>query len=423
VRIYVFTEHFPNTYKPYFDTQFADFIDQGHQVSVFAFGKFDASLNVRTARYRLHERTRYVPFTLRSLPRMAPRAVIAAATRPRRPAAAWEHGRPAKRNLLDAARAAMLPSEEPDLCLIHNLVAAQYFGFLGRIYPSARVALYFHGGEVPQGGVIGEQETRSAFERAHRVFTNTAYARDLAIDRGCPPAKIAVCPVGFSLEDYLPPATKQYRREGVLRLLSVGRVSEEKGLHHAVEAVRLLVARRRGAGLRYRIVGRGTYFDRLKAAIAAAGLGTHVELCGELPNHAVLDEYRAADALLLPSIPAEHWEENQACVAQEAMLMKLPVLSTRTGGVQESIAPELRPLAVAPADPSALADRIEMLLDADDVWLTTLGEVARVFAWSHYGIRQLNDELLAECMRDRTGSGEDLHSTSVAAAASTSVVH
>jgi colanic acid/amylovoran biosynthesis glycosyltransferase len=379
VRIYVFTEHFPNTYKPYFDTQFADFIDQGHQVSVFAFGKFDASSNARTARYRLRERTRYVPFTLRSLPRMAPRALVAAMTRPRRPAAAWMHGRPARRNLLDAARAAMLPSKEPDLCLIHNLVAAQYFGFLGRIYPSARVALYFHGGEVPRGGVIGEQETRRAFERVDRVLTNTAYARDLAIARGCPAAKISICPVGFCLADYVPPAPKRYRKDGILRLLSVGRVSEEKGLQHAVEAVGLL-ARRRTAALRYRIIGRGTYFDQLKGAIASARLDAHVELCGELPNHAVLDEYRAADALLLPSVPAARWEENQACVAQEAMLMKLPVLSTRTGGVQESIATELRPLAVAPADSVALADRIEMLLDADEAWLATLGEAARVFA-------------------------------------------
>jgi len=98
-------------------------------------------------------------------------------------------------------------------------------------------------------------------------------------------------------------------------------------------------------------------------AVRAAAAGDDPSVAEEA--YAVLAEYRAADAILLPSIPTPHWEENQACVAQEAMLMKLPVLSTRTGGVQESIAPELRLLAVDPGDANALADRIEMLLDLE----------------------------------------------------------
>ncbi|MGC4120162.1 MAG: glycosyltransferase [Myxococcales bacterium] len=404
MRIYVFAEHFPNTYKPYYDAQLADWMDQGHEVRVFAFGKFDRTRNARIDELQLDRRTTYCPSTLRTLPGSATGLLWDLVLRPgsvgRAIHAAWEDDLPAKLKLLDAARSVRLPDEPPELCLVHNLVTAQSFAFLERLYPSARVALYFHGGEIPGGGTISAELARRAFERVHVVFTNTGYSRDEVVARGCRPEKIVLCPVGFRLGEYRPATRKRYREDGLLRLLMVGRLGVEKGLDHALDAARLLLDRGRTA-FRLRIVGDGPQRRALQARVQREGLARNVRLVGELPHHALQAEYRAADALLLPSIRTARWEENQACVVQEAMLMKLLVVSTRTGGVQESLAEGLRRFSVEPGSGGEIAERAQELLALDEEELRRLGAEAREFAASRYDVRALNQRLVDEALSRR----------------------
>ncbi len=404
MRIHVFAEHFPNTYKPYYDAQLAQWIDEGHEVRVFAFGRFDRARNAQVDALGLDRLTTYCPSTLRTLPASLPALLGDVARRPatvgRAIHAAWDERLPVKLRLLDLARSVRLPDEPPDLCLVHNLVTAQSFAFLERVYPSARVALYFHGGEIPGGGTISARLARRAFDRVHVVFTNTAYSRDCAVARGCPPEKVVLCPVGFRLGEYRPPAHKRYREGGVLRLLAVGRLGAEKGLRHALDAARALLDRG-VTSFRLRVVGDGPLRRELEARVLREGLARHVRLVGELPHHALEAEHRAADALLLPSVATETWEENQACVMQEAMLMKLLVVSTRTGGVQESLAPELRRFSVAPGSGAEIAARVEELLSLGEDELRRLGLAARDFAAGRYDVRALNRRLLDEALARR----------------------
>jgi glycosyltransferase involved in cell wall biosynthesis len=401
VRIYVFTEHYPNTFKPYFDTQFAEFLQQGHEVRVFAFGRFKAVINPRVRTLGLVKRTRYCPLTLRHLPAFGLSLLGGLCDSPRQRGRnalkAWDPDEGPRRNLLDLSRSLLLPVEPPDLCLVHNLVTAESFGFLGEVYPRARIVLCLHGGEIPRGRTIDAAAQHRAFARTHRVFTNTAFARDQAVARGCAPEKVVVNPVGFSLEDYTAPDPKAYRPDGRIRLLSVGRVSPEKGLVHALEAVRALVA----SGVRevrYRIIGAGPQLVELKSWVRTHGLGGHVEFSGERSSDEVVEAYRQADALVLPSVPTGTWAETQACVVQEALLMKLPVVATRAGGVPESLAPAMHRFLVPPGDASALQAQLRALLLLPRQSWRELGEAGRAFAVERYDIRHLNARLLRESL-------------------------
>ena len=404
MRIFVFAEHFPNPYKPYYETQFAQLIDDGHDLRIFTFGKYDEVRNARVAAYGLAERTTYLPWTLRTVPPRVPGLLRDLLFGPRSVRSslslAWDPEQGAKRNLLDASRIVHLPIDPPDLCLVHDLVTAQYLPFLGRLYPSAPVVLYFHGGELPHGPPIPEAESLRAFAHLKRVFTNTAFSRDQVVRRGCPAEKVSVCPVGFRVGDYRPAASKRYRPGGQLRLLTVGRVSAEKGLDGALEAVKRL--RRRGVeGYRLRIVGAGPSLADLHHRIEVEALGEVVTCCGEMPHHLLLKEYREADALLLPSVATDRWAETQACVVQEAMLMKLVVVASRTGGVQESLAPELRRLSFEARDVEALSSRLEELLGLPEAELQRLGEAGRAFAAERYDVRHLNRRLLEQALDPR----------------------
>ena len=133
-------------------------------------------------------------------------------------------------------------------------------------------------------------------------------------------------------------------------------MSREKGFIHGLEAVAQLVAQ--GATyIRYGLVGSGPERAVQQSFIAAHQLEPYVTLHGR--SRASADPAaRAADAFLLPSTIVGTWQENQACVVQEAMLMRTPVIATATGGVPESLAPALHPYLVPPEQPAAMADRI-----------------------------------------------------------------
>ena len=78
MRIYAFTQYYPSTFKPYFDTQFAQLLRDGHDLTVLAHGAQTDVVNEAVSRMGLHEPTRYYPTTLRSLPRFLPGALGAA---------------------------------------------------------------------------------------------------------------------------------------------------------------------------------------------------------------------------------------------------------------------------------------------------------------------------------------------------------
>jgi glycosyltransferase involved in cell wall biosynthesis len=126
-----------------------------------------------------------------------------------------------------------------------------------------------------------------------------------------------------------------------------------------------------------------------------------------MPRNRVLAEFDQADALVLPSVPTATWEENQACVLQEAMLSRLVVITTRTGGVPESIAPAMDRFVAPPRDPGALADRIRRVALLPEGELEALGRGNRAFCEARYDIRVLNPRLLAAALGDATTHGLD----------------
>lgn len=389
MRILILTEYFPNTFKPYFEAQFAQLVRDGHDIEIFAEGKWDHAVNEELKRYRLVERTRYYPTTLGTLPRFAGALAMRVLARPfasltaaRR---AWDGAKPLKTNVLNVARALRLPAAAPDAVLLHDLATARGFLFLARLYPGKPIALYFHGGEIPLGGAISDPGAREAFGMMTTVFTNTAYSKALAVKRGCDPGKIAIVPVGFRLGDYEPPPAKTYREGGVLRLVTVGRLSAEKGIETTLAALDVL--RRRGVeNVRLRIIGDGPLRAALEARAAELALGPLVHFHGAVPKKDVVAELTAADAMVLASVPLPDVEENQACVLQEALLMKLVLVTTHVGGVQESVPPGMKRYALAPGDPAALADALAALASCDADELAALGDEGRAFAVEKYEI-------------------------------------
>src|SRR5690606_35994343 len=138
---------------------------------------------------------------------------------------------------------------------------------------------------------------------------------------------------------------------------------------------------------------------QLMSFIERNGLESSVTLLGRRTQQRLLEEYRQADVFVLPSVKAGNWEENQACVVQEAMLMRAIALVSRTGGVPESTAPEMLDFSFAPGDVAGLVDSLLRVSKLGEAALRELGSKGRAFVEQRYDIRRLNTELVETAMR------------------------
>jgi len=99
----------------------------------------------------------------------------------------------------------------------------------------------------------------------------------------------------------------------------------------------------------------------LKERVQALGIEDRVTFTGELSDPR--SAYAAFDVFVLPSGQPEPF----GGVVMEAMAMGLPVVATAIGGSVDQVAEGETGFLVPPADPLAMADRIERLLRDPDL--------------------------------------------------------
>lgn len=407
MKILAIAEHFPSPYKPYHNTQFEEFVAAGHDLTVAAFDRHAGPPGAPEETAPFVRNTRYLPSTLRDLPRFAPKLLGQALRHPIASLClAWramKYPDVPKRRLMNACRAMLLPGVAPDFCIVHNLRAVMNVQFLKRLYPDAFVTMYYHGGELPGVPLPTEDESRRAFRSVDVVFTNTEYSKRHAISRGADPQSVVISQVGFNLAAFPDPADRAYRRDGRLNILMAGRVGEEKGFNYGLQAFKRLLDEE-GCDAVLRIAGDGPKAAELRQFVVDNGLTERVEFLGRVDQDRLRVAYRQADVFLLPSIPRGVWEENQACVVQEALLMRSIAAVSRTGGVAESTAPAMLGYSFDIADVAGMTESLRRLSRLPANELQELGAQGRRFVEQRYDIRALNREVLDLAIARRRNS-------------------
>lgn len=139
-------------------------------------------------------------------------------------------------------------------------------------------------------------------------------------------------------------------QSSVLRLISVGRLSWEKGYEFALDAV----ARVRAAGfdVHYRIYGAGPYSEPVRYAIRQLELTSCVELVGAVDRERMPAAYAEADIMIHAA-----FSEGFCNAVVEAQAMELPVVASDAGGLPENVEDGVTGYIVRRRDPIAMAAR------------------------------------------------------------------
>ncbi|MDX1674676.1 MAG: glycosyltransferase, partial [Longimicrobiales bacterium] len=280
------------------------------------------------------------------------------------------------------------PPLELDVLQVH-------FGPMGVVVDALRemelvagpMVVTFHGSDVSAWRRADPGRYDGLFARVDAITANSSFLRDRLLGLGAPGDRIIRLPMGVDLTEFAvrpPPG-------GPPRFLTVGRLSEEKGIEHALRAMALL--RDRGRIFSYTIIGGGPLRSELESLARSLELEDRVHIRGPQPRGTVVAAMADHHILVQPGVEAASGAvEAQGLVLAEAQATGMPVVASDVGGIPETVGPGAGRL-VPPGDPESLADALDALLRERDRW-GEIGEAGRRHAEREFDRRALRDRLV-----------------------------
>lgn len=192
---------------------------------------------------------------------------------------------------------------------------------------------------------------RRAFRRAGRVMPVSRMLRSALESYGLE-GRYEIVPNVVDLERFSP---VRKAPGPIRRLVAVTRMTPIKGVPDLLEALKLLLERRRD--WRCDLIGGGERGEEYRALASRLGLDDHVLFHGELRRPEVAEALRAADLFVLASRI-----ETFSVATVEAMACGLPVVATACGGPEELVGPDAG-MIVPRQDPAVLAGALDEMLD------------------------------------------------------------
>ncbi|RMF19739.1 MAG: glycosyltransferase family 1 protein, partial [Gammaproteobacteria bacterium] len=134
------------------------------------------------------------------------------------------------------------------------------------------------------------------------------------------------------------------------------------------------------------IIGKGPYQETVESRVRDLGLENRVHFVGHQTR--VAEWLRALDIFVLPSYANEGVPQS----LMQAMLCRIPVVSTPVGSIEDIIRPESTGLLVPPKNSQALAQALDRLI-RDDTLRDKLAEEGYRFALENCTLSSMVDQM------------------------------
>ncbi|AGL19622.1 glycosyltransferase [Actinoplanes sp. N902-109] len=207
--------------------------------------------------------------------------------------------------------------------------------------------------------------SRTGYERAlgravDRVVAQSQDELTGLVRIGVPRARLTVVPAGVDSDRFTPEGPVVERDPERPRILSVGRLVEQKGFGDVIQAMRYV------PGAECVVVGgppaqqlaADPHAKRLRAMAEQYHVADRVRLVGAVPAGDMPRWYRSADLLV-----AAPWSEQFELAPLEAMACGVPVIGTAVGGLTETVVDGLTGDLVPARDPRALGSALRRLVN------------------------------------------------------------
>lgn len=235
--------------------------------------------------------------------------------------------------------------------------------------------------------VLVEGDPHGVLPSADLVVVPSRFLGEAVLRLGVEPSRLRVVPSGLDVAA-LPFRERSARADGRCVVTFAGRYVAKKGVLDAAAA--FAAAREEVPGLAFRFVGHGPQSADLSALLDRLRLPADL-VDGSQPG-AVRAALAETDLLVTPSRQAPDGDaETLGLVNLEAHACGVPLVTTATGGVPETVCAEAAVL-VPEGDTAALAAALVRLVRSPESW-PARGRAGRAHVERHFDLRERVAEL------------------------------
>ncbi|MCM3569379.1 glycosyltransferase [Neobacillus mesonae] len=254
----------------------------------------------------------------------------------------------------------------------------------GRVYTT------FHGLDMTTYlNVKGSEVYNYLFKTGDKFLPISYFWKSKLESLGCDPIKISVHSMGVNLEkfDFIKPNYELNK----IKIISVARLVEKKGIHYGIDAVTELI--KKGYNIELSIIGDGPLKQDLEVRITENNMNNHIKILGWKTQEEIIQLLKKADLFLAPSITSKDGDmEGIPVVLMEAMAMGKPIISTYHSGIPELIIDNENGWLVPERDVESLSKKIAYAIDNHINW-EQIGKAARRTVSEKHDINKLNKRL------------------------------
>ncbi|MBC1937130.1 colanic acid biosynthesis glycosyltransferase WcaL [Listeria grandensis] len=210
---------------------------------------------------------------------------------------------------------------------------------------------------------------------------------------GADSKQIKVHRMGIDLEKFHPVALSELSE--TIHFLSIGRLTEKKGMDVAIKTIGEL--KKRGFKVSLEIIGEGPLRHELESLIAYESLEAEVTLLGWQSQSEVNQAIEKADFVLqLSKTAADGDKEGVPVALMETMARGKLVISTEHSGIPELITNGSSGWLVAEDNVFETVNKMIEVMNKPEIW-PQISQQAREKISSEFNIAKLNDDLIASC--------------------------
>ncbi len=387
MRIAFIVGPFPELSKTFVLNQITGLIDLGHEVEIFAVCGEKGPMHSDVVKYGLMEKTHCIPKS--KAKGVAKAAYLIARNFHRSPL-----------RILKSLNVFSYGLSALSLRLFYTVVFSLdkkfdiiqcHFGHNGNLGAclkdtgfEGKLVTMFHGYGIRLGEEKGGEFYRRLFEKGDCFLAISDYNRRKLIQFGADPKKIVFHPVGIDVKRF---PYRQAKQTETTVILTVARLTKEKGLEYGIEAVNRVMKDNPNTNIEYRIVGEGRLEKRLKGLVKSLCLKESVHFLGPMPQKRVAKEMQKAHIFLLPSLA-----EALPVSLMEAQCTGLPIVATSVGAVSEEVVENKSGFLVATGNANALAEKLNYLIKHPKDW-AKIGKIGHKLVRERYDINKLNPQL------------------------------
>lgn len=250
------------------------------------------------------------------------------------------------------------------------------------------VIVSFHGLDASQYILENGQDCYNRlFKRVDLITTPSREMQEVLLSIGSDLRKMVVHHCGVDTKVFYP--QKRKATNDKIRLLSVGRLVEKKGIEYSIKAFAKLNTK----NVIYDIIGEGPLEKSLSHLIYELGISDKVRLLGAKTSEEIVEELRKTDIYVLTSVTAANGDKEGLPVTLiEAQSSGIPVVSTYHAGIPELVTDESSGFLCNEKDVLKIAESLDKLIRSYEL-REKFSQNARNKVIEEFDIEKLNDKL------------------------------